>query len=355
MKIVWFMILISLLSFSVTSYGQRLQAIHNAADPALATIDIYISVFGSQFDKIEDVPFRAATPFIDVPIPNLPIDVGIAPGNSTSINDTLKNFTVVVPSGVTYIGLIQGVVNPSQFAPNPDGLDISLDAVVNQNGRETSNNPGETDFFFVHGVTDAPTLDIDIRNGANLVNNAAYGDFTNYVSLTSTSYAIDISQSSNGTILYSYGLELSSLADSAITLFASGFVDPSANQNGEPFGLFAATPGGNVIEFSTVTGVDEPIVNSVDGFALQQNYPNPFNPSTMISYQLASESEVELTIYNMLGQEIRKLIAQHQPAGTHQIQWNGRDEAGHQVGSGVYIYKLIAGEFVQSRKMLLLK
>jgi hypothetical protein len=355
MKLSWILISILLLTLSITSYGQRLQAIHNAADPALSTIDIYISVFGIQQEKFEDVPFRAATSFIDVPLPNLPISVGIAPGNSTSINDTLRNFTVVVPSGVTYIGLIHGVVDTSQFAPNPDGLDISLDAAINFNGRETSNNPGETDFFFVHGVTDAPTLDIDIRNGANLVSNSAFGDQTSYISLTSAPYVVDISESGSGTILHSYLLDLTNLADSAVTLFASGFMDPDSNQNGESFGLFAATPGGNVIEFSTPTAIGEPLANYSDGFELQQNYPNPFNPLTRINYQLAFPSHVEITVYNMLGQEIRKLVSRDQSSGTHQIQWNGKDEIGRDAASGVYIYKLVAGEFVQGRKMLLLR
>lgn len=355
MKLKWIIISILLLILSVTTYGQRLQAIHNASDPALATIDIYISVFGIQQEKFEDVPFRAATSFIDVPLPNLPIGVGIAPGNSTSINDTLRNFTVVVPSGVTYIGLIHGVVDTSQFAPNPDALDISLNAVINFNGRETSNNPGETDFFFVHGVTDAPTLDMDIRNGANLVSSSAFGDQTGYVSLTSAPYVVDISESSSGTILYSYLLDLTNLADSAVTLFASGFMDADSNQNGESFGLFAATPGGNVIEFSTPTAIGEPVANNADGYILHQNYPNPFNPETRINYQLAFPSHVEITIYNMLGQKIRKLVSQNRPAGTHQIQWNGKDEMGRDSASGIYIYKLVAGEFVQSRKMLLLR
>lgn len=347
--------LIFLMSFTLLSQAQRLQAVHNAADPMLAIIDIYISVFGSPFDKVEDVPFRAATPFIDVPIPNLPIDVGIAPGNSTSINDTLRNFRVVVPAGVTYIGLIQGVVNTAQFAPNPDGLDISLNPVINQNGRETSNNPGEVDFFFVHGVTDAPTLDVSIRNGANLVNDAAYGDFTGYISLGPSIHEIDITDAAGTTILYSFAFDLSGFTDSAVTVFASGFVDPSANQNGEPFGLFAATPGGNVIQFSTITDINPPVANTAEGYQLSQNYPNPFNPTTTISWKLAVGSHVELAIYDLLGQRIRTLVDGNKPAGAHQAQWDGRDDRGRAVSSGVYVYQIEAGGFVQSRKMLLVR
>lgn len=344
------LIFIFLIMGITLSQAQRIQAIHNASDPTLSTIDIYISVFGSQVDKIEDVPFRAGTSFIDVPIPNLPLDVGIAPGNSTSINDTLKNFTVVIPSGVTYIGLIQGVVNPSQFAPNPDGLNISLNAVVNQNGRETSSTPGNVDFFFIHGVTDAPTLDLNIHNGANLVNDISYGSFSGYISLSPTAYEVDITNASGSTILYSYVMDLSGFADSVLTVFASGFVNPSANQNGEPFGLFAVTPGGKVVQFSTVTDISNLTANNIDGFVLYQNYPNPFNPVTNLEFRISDFGFVSLKVYDVMGREVAVLVNEKKQPGEYTVQWDA-----HEFASGVYTYKLIAGDLVQSRKMLLLK
>lgn len=86
---------------------------------------------------------------------------------------------------------------------------------------------------------------------------------------------------------------------------------------------------------------------------LEQNYPNPFNPKTVISYRLAVGSEVELTIYNLLGQKITTLVNARQPAGTYQVQWDGRNSAGQQVASGVYIYRLQSGNQAISRKMLL--
>ena len=115
------------------------------------------------------------------------------------------------------------------------------------------------------------------------------------------------------------------------------------------------TSGGDVLEFSPPTAIDEPIANKIDEFILHQNYPNPFNPSTTISYQLAVESEVELTIYNTLGQRIRKLVQSHQPVGIYRVQWNGRDDGGKDVASGLYLYQLKTSDFVQGRKMLLLR
>ncbi|MFQ5605449.1 MAG: FlgD immunoglobulin-like domain containing protein, partial [bacterium] len=105
----------------------------------------------------------------------------------------------------------------------------------------------------------------------------------------------------------------------------------------------------------STTAVEDLAVGVPSSFALKQNYPNPFNPSTIISYQLSAVSDVELTIYNQLGQEIRTLVNARKPAGTFQIEWNGRDRVGKQVASGVYLYRLKAGSFVQVRKMVLLR
>ncbi len=90
-------------------------------------------------------------------------------------------------------------------------------------------------------------------------------------------------------------------------------------------------------------------------FALSPNYPNPFNPSTVISYQLPVNSKVRLNIYNTLGQEVRTLVNGKQSAGFKKVIWNGRNNQGVSVSTGVYICRMQAGSFVQSRKMILVK
>ena len=92
-----------------------------------------------------------------------------------------------------------------------------------------------------------------------------------------------------------------------------------------------------------------------EDFRLAQNYPNPFNPSTVISYQLSGISEVRLAIYNLLGEKIATLVDARQNAGNHQVQWNGRDQSGQQVSSGIYLYRLEAEGGARSRKMILLR
>lgn len=92
-----------------------------------------------------------------------------------------------------------------------------------------------------------------------------------------------------------------------------------------------------------------------DSTSLDQNTPNPFNEGTTIFYSLSADGQVELDIYNILGQRVTTLISEFQPAGQHQIRWNGCDRNGKQAASGIYFYRLTTGKFAQSRKMILMK
>ena len=90
-------------------------------------------------------------------------------------------------------------------------------------------------------------------------------------------------------------------------------------------------------------------------FSLAQNYPNPFNPSTEISFSMDVASDVNLTIYNMLGQKVKVLENALLAAGTHSYTWNGQDELGQKVSTGVYLYTLTDGTQTISKKMALMK
>ncbi len=88
---------------------------------------------------------------------------------------------------------------------------------------------------------------------------------------------------------------------------------------------------------------------------LSQNYPNPFNPTTKVKFSVPVDGSVTLKVYNMLGQEIATLFDGNAQKGTYSLSWDGKDSKGNTVSSGTYIYKMIAGDFVQSKKMVLLK
>lgn len=93
----------------------------------------------------------------------------------------------------------------------------------------------------------------------------------------------------------------------------------------------------------------------IRNFGLDQNYPNPFNPETVIRYQLSLSGEVKLDIYNLMGQKIKTLVSGKQSTDFHSVKWDGRNDAGIPVTSGVYIYRLKTNEGVQSKKMILMK
>ncbi len=90
-------------------------------------------------------------------------------------------------------------------------------------------------------------------------------------------------------------------------------------------------------------------------YTLSQNYPNPFNPVTTIYYRLSKKEHVKLGIYNMRGQLVKMLVDKDVPAGVHSVKWDGTDESGSRVSSGVYIYRMEAGNFRASRHMIFLK
>ncbi|MDD3731770.1 MAG: FlgD immunoglobulin-like domain containing protein, partial [candidate division Zixibacteria bacterium] len=108
-------------------------------------------------------------------------------------------------------------------------------------------------------------------------------------------------------------------------------------------------------KFDIVTAIEIEESNRPVCFTLNQNYPNPFNPTTNISFDLPTGSEVTLDIYNLLGQKVKDLKTGYLPAGKHLFEWNGTDNNGHQVATGVYFYRLTTSDFSQSRKMMLLK
>ena len=92
-----------------------------------------------------------------------------------------------------------------------------------------------------------------------------------------------------------------------------------------------------------------------ENFALLQNYPNPFNPTTKVTYQLPKQSDVELTIYNLKGEFVRQLVNQTQAAGVYETVWDGRDSVGNLTSSGIYFYRIKAGDYTEIRRLTFMK
>ena len=99
----------------------------------------------------------------------------------------------------------------------------------------------------------------------------------------------------------------------------------------------------------------EPTTNIPSSLQLFQNYPNPFNPVTVIQYALPHDCEVHISIYNILGQKVRTLLNEHQKPGYKRVEWDGKSDRGEELASGVYFYEIKAGEFTQTKKMVILR
>ena len=324
----------------------RIQLVHNAPDSILNVVDVYYN----DVLWINDFTFRHATPFMTVPAGQI-FMVGIAPGSSTSVLDTIVSFPVDLLPNETQIGFASGVLDTSNFAPNPDSADISFTFFGNDLGRESSHTPGMLELFVAHGATDAPMVNVVVRNVGPLFENLGYGDVTGYTAIAPDVYTVDLVDNATSTILDSFNVDFSGLANNAIGVFASGFLDTTANQNGPTFGLYAVLASGEVIELPVIpTAIAGQPALIPKEFDLYQNYPNPFNPNTTIQFDLPKTSEVTLKIFNILGEEVATLVSNRLSAGSYSYEWDASNLA-----SGVYLYRLQAGDFVKTQKMVLIK
>lgn len=118
---------------------------------------------------------------------------------------------------------------------------------------------------------------------------------------------------------------------------------------GMPGIILHTTTGG------AVTDVDENGSSNINSYSLEQNYPNPFNPSTVISYQLPVSGNVTLKIYDVLGNEITTLVDEYKPAGKYEVEFNTHSDECQNLSSGVYFFQLKAENYIETKKMILLK
>ncbi|MEO5570629.1 MAG: DUF4397 domain-containing protein [Bacteroidia bacterium] len=281
-------------AFPATSQA-RLQIIHNAADPAAALVDVYVN--GAI--TLNDFAFRTATPYIDIPA-GVVLNIGVAPGNSISVNDTLKNFEVTLDNGNSYIAVANGVLNPSNFAVNPDGASTSFTLFLQDAMRESAINSGEVDFRVVHGSSDAPTVDVIAQGVATLVNDASYGDITGYLNVPAASYVLNIALAGGTPVVASFQADLTSLAGGSAVVLASGFLSPSANQNGAAFGLIAVLPNGTVLILGNVTGIDEQ--TGSNNFMM---YPNPATDKVNIHLEASEIQNSIVIISDIQGNQLK--------------------------------------------------
>jgi hypothetical protein len=291
--------LVQLLAFflvSVTAFAQtaRVQVIHNSADDAATVVDVYVDADLAA----PDFAFRTATPFVDLPA-GVEIELSVAPENSSSVDDAIYTVPVTLMEGETYIVVADGIVDPTNYDPAPAfGLEVY------PMGREAASDPANVDVLVHHGSTDAPTVDVvETGQGAGtIVDDLAYTDFQGYLELPTADYVLEIRDETGSVGVAAFGAPLETLAldGAALVVVASGFLDPSQNNDGPAFGLWVASPaGGAMLELpSAPLGIED---NALNTFAL---YPNPANSIINLRVDGVDLSEYTVSISDMLGRLI---------------------------------------------------
>lgn len=289
--------IIAIALFSINSIAQtaRVQVIHNSADAAAAEVDVYINTDLA----LDDFAFRTATTFLDLPA-GVEINIGVAPGNSTGVGDVLLTVPVTLTADEKYIVVADGIVSPTGYDPAPP-----LTLQVFPMAREMASNPANVDVLVHHGSTDAPTVDV-VETGVGagtIVNDISYTEFQGYLELPTADYIIEVRDASGTVGVAAYQAPLSTLGldGAALTVLASGFLDPSQNSNGPQFGLFVASPlGGALLELpSAPLGVED---FNAASFSI---YPNPANEMLNISTANIDLSQYSVAISDMLGRVLK--------------------------------------------------
>ena len=185
-----------------------------------------------------------------------------------------------------------------------------------------------------------------------------------YLKITVLALAVLLTVGSNltaGEKLKADGYDVRLSASNIELVFPDGSVlTTPMNFDGKDLDLLSATDGmakDLLYEAYRQLGLEKS-ASLPKAFALSQNSPNPFNPSTTISYSIPDDTQelaVKLNVYNIRGQLVRTLVDDSQGPGTYNLNWDGTDGQGKQVSSGVYFYRLVAGDFVSTRKMVVLK
>ena len=234
---------------SALAQTARVQVIHNSADAAAALVDVYLN--GDIL--LNDFAFRTATPFINAPA-GTPIQIDIAPSTSTSVAQSIYNIAPTLTAGETYVLVANGIVSATGYTPaQPFGLSVFAQ------GRETASSTVNTDLLVNHGSTDAPAVDVVETSlpAGTIVDDISFSNFNSaYIEVPTADYVLDVKTADGTVTVATYGAPLGTLnlQGVALTVVASGFLNPAVNSNGAAFGLYVALPtGGALIALPLVT------------------------------------------------------------------------------------------------------
>ena len=236
--------------------------------------------------------------------------------------------------------------------------------VPDANNQITAQYADEEDVTLTVGTVDITLQDTGAGGAPSFAADAAIADQTYAVGTAIADLVLPEASGGDAPLTYSISALPAGLEFDAVTRTLAG--TPTAATDGALAVTYTVTDSGD----DTAPLIFSITVNSAPGseaakavvqtrptaFSLADNFPNPFNPTTTIQYALPQAADVELTVYNVVGQPVRTLVAEHQSAGRYVVEWDATNDSGHSLSSGMYFYRLQAGgEFFEVKKMLLLK
>ena len=320
----------------------QIQVIHNSADAAAATVDVYL---GSDL-VLNNFAFRTASSFLEVPA-GVEIEVSIAPANSTSVGDAIATFPYSLTSGEKYIIVANGIVSPTGYSPA-----TPFDLYVYPMGQDEAIVSTNTDVLVFHGSTDAPTVSVWETSGtpAELFNDFSYGDFEGYLQLPTADYIVEVRDNAGTTPVAAYQAPLATLNldGQALVVLASGFFNPANNSGGEAFGLWAAlTTGGDLVELpsASLTGVEENA--SIIGLNI---YPNPAQSVLNINFSTEETSDVTVNVINVNGSLVQSTSLNNVNAGNRVMTISTEDLA-----AGIYNLNVVTSAGIETRNFVVVK
>lgn len=311
-----------------------IQVIHNAPDPALATVDVLVD----STVVLDNLAFRDASGPLMLPAyESRTLEVRSAAG-ATVFSGTFGG-SFLAPGGDPLVFTALGVVDPSQFAPNPDGIPTAFTVEAYSPSRQRG--PSIVGTLVVHGTPDAPA--IDLRSGSTVLVDDLLYSFGTALALSASPATLAVT-TADGTPVAQFSADLTAFAGQSLTVLASGFLNPSANQNGPGLALLLVAEDGTTTVLPAMgTGTAEaPEAAFTLGVA-----PNPA-PASVVSLTLPEATVATIEVYDALGRRVATLATGVQAAGTTRL-------AVPSLAPGVYVVRASAGQTTATTTMTVVR
>ena len=270
------------------------------------------------------------------PDPDVPLVFEIT--NETG--DVLATDTVSVETLGPVTFVLTGVSDPNAFAANPDGRSTALRVRAIQVAGVDQMEDGMALVQFVNAVTDAPPLDVTLPDGTVLADSVAFDSLASSVEIPFGTPSVQVRRTDDGSLLGTFELELTA-EDNVQVALISGFLDPSANQNGPALTLVAVP-----VQAEAPVGTEDEL--AAEGFALLPVAPNPVRDAATVRFRVPNTERVIVDVLDALGRHVSTLLDAQTPAGEHSASW---DTDG--LASGAYLVRMRADSFSDVQPVIL--